>query len=380
MRIALVHELLTMRGGAERVLKILADMYPEAPIYTLLYDEKKLGTWFPRGRVRVADPPFPHSLFPHSLRRNHHLYLNHFPKMVEAWDFSEFDLVISLSSAFVHNIITNGAPLHLAYINSPARYLWDRTHDVRERASKGVLGPLKKKYLERTFHRLRTWDAEASARADSVLAASKDVARRIELYWRRKSEVIYPPIEDFWLQQGNREIGKSGNREHPNYFLIVSTLAAYKNIELAIEACNALKLHLNIAGEGPHRKHLEKLAGPTVRFCGYKNRAALRALYADAQALIFPGIEDFGLAPLEAMASGTPVISYRAGGPLETIIEGETGEFFDEATPQSLAAVLQKFDQKMYSKENCMRQAKRFSRKQFEENISAAVAALMQST
>jgi glycosyltransferase involved in cell wall biosynthesis len=372
MKIALVHELLTMRGGAERVLQILADMYPEAPIYTLLYNEKKLGDWFPKERVRTPKAPAPYALLPTPYRFNHHLYLKHFPKMIESLDFSEFDLVISTSSAFAHGIITNGAPKHVSYINAPARYLWDRTHDVTEKASKGILGPLKKAHLERTFHTLRTWDAEAAGRADVFLAASKDVQRRIELYWRKESSVVYPPIDDFWFE---KSFG-GAQRETSDYFLIVSTLVSYKNIDLAIEACNALKLPLKIVGEGPYKKALKRAAGPTIEFYGYRQRDELGDLYTDAKALLFPGIEDFGIAPLESMACGTPVIAYRAGGPLETIIEGKTGTFFDEQTSQSLIDVLEKFDANNFNADACKHRAQEFSRDRFESHIRDAVSSL----
>ncbi len=362
MKIALVHELLTMRGGAEGVLRILADMYPEAPIYTLLYDEKKLGDWFPKERIRTPSSQVPK--FP-----NHHLYLKHFPKMVESWDFSEFDVVISTSSAFVHGIITNGKPKHISCINAPARYLWDRTFDVQERAAKGALGRLKKKYLQRTFHKLRTWDAEASGRADKFLAASKDVQRRIELYWRKPSDVVYPPIDDYWLRQDERLKMKD-----ERYFLIVSTLVPYKRIDRAIKACSKLNLPLKIVGDGPDRKRLERITNHESRitFLGYKSRDELRDLYANAQALIVPGEEDFCLTALEAMACGTPVVSLRAGGPLETIIEGETGTFFED----DLEEVLQNFDRSKFDSEACRKRAKEFSKSRFEEGIRNAVSKL----
>jgi glycosyltransferase involved in cell wall biosynthesis len=372
MKIALVHELLTMRGGAERVFKVLADMYPEAPIYTLLYDEKKLGDWFPRERVIIAKPPTLHKLLPGNLKNNHHLYLKHFPRMVESWDFSEFDTVISSSSAFTHGIITNGKPKHISYINAPARYLWDRTHDVIEQASGGILGPIKKYYLHSTFHKLRVWDAEVAARPDTLLAASKEVQKRIELYWRRKSQVVYPPIDNFW---SSKTFGGT-TKENPDYFLVVSSLVRYKRIELAIEACNNLGLHLKIVGEGSDRKRLEKIAGSTIEFYGYRSHDELGDLYADATAIIFPGEEDFGLVPLEAHACGTPVIAQRIGGALETIVEGKTGEYFDDATADSLQVVLQKFDQKKYTKETCKQRATEFSEEKFINAISTTLSQL----
>jgi len=362
VKVALVHELLTVRGGAERVLRVLAEMFPDAPIHTLLYKEELFREWLPAERVIVSK--LQNSIFNSQFsisRFNHHLFLNRFPKAVEAWDFFDYDLVISSSSAFAHGIITNGKPKHISYIHSPARYLWDRTHDVLARAN-----PLQRMYLERTFHRLRIWDAEAARRADVLLAASTEVQRRIELYWRRESEIVYPPVDDFWFE----DIPESKSE---SYYLIVSTLAPYKRIDLAIEACNRLNLPLQIAGDGSHRRKLQKIAGPTVKFLGYTDTPTLKRLYANAKAVIFPGYEDFGLVPLEAAAAGTPTIAYRGGGALETIIEGTTGEFFAEPTTDSLVTTLQKYEQKKYSESAAREQAERFRRQHFEEGIRAAI-------
>lgn len=382
MKVAIVHELLTMKGGAERVLRILADMFPEAPIYTLLYDEQKLGDWFPKERVRTSilqssSINNPLKAISNKLKApsfNHHRYLKKFPHAVEAWNFDDVDLVISSSSAFAHGIITNGKPKHLCYVHSPARYLWDQTHAVQERASQGMLGTLKKTYLSRVFHKLRIWDAEAAARPDMLLAASKEVQRRIELYWDRTSDIIHPPIDDSWFQKTSHE-----SRVTSNFFLIVSTLARYKHIDIAINACNRLGLPLKIVGDGPDRKRLERLAGPTIEFYGYREGDELRNLYTDAQAVIFPGLEDFGLVPIEANACGTPVIAYRGGGVLETQIEGVTAAYFSEQTSDSLAQTLQSFDHKKYSKENCRKQAKNFSQSKFEQEMHTKIAALMAS-
>lgn len=395
MKIALVHELLTMRGGAERLLKVVSDMFPDAPIYTLLYDERKLGTWFPREKVRTSSL----QKYARFLGFNHHLYLPFFPKVIEAWPFdsapafaqpspklrpaskatagrkgdTDYDLVISFSSAFMHGVKVGGKTKHICYVHSPARYLWDQTFDVQER-----LSPVKRWYTSHLFHKLRRWDCEAADRPHKLLASSKAVQRRIELYWRRESDVLYPPVEDCFFQEREPVA-----MEHPEYFLIVSTLVPYKRIELAIEACNTLKRHLKIVGEGPHRKALEKMAhslssrsgprtagssaGPLIEFYGFRSGDELLDLYANAKATIFPGEEDFGLVPLESMAAGTPVIAYRGGGALETILEGETGEFFYEATSKSLLAAMQKSEQKSYSKARCRAQAKKFSREKFEQ-------------
>jgi len=356
MRIALVHELLTMRGGAERMFKTVADMFPEAPIYTLLYDQKRLGDWFPRERIcfsKLQKYAF--------LSTNHHLYLKKFPHAVESWDFSEFDLVISFSSAFIHGIIVNPPTKHLSYIHTPARYLWDRTFDVQERASKGILGSLKQRHLERVFHRLRQWDTSASDRGDHLLAASKAVQRRIELYYRRESSVLYPSVDinAFPLSTGRRE----------DFYVVVSTLVPYKRIELAIDACNQLKRRLIIIGDGPHRRELECMSGETISFLGYATESIVMDHLQKAMGFLFPGDEDFGIAPLEAMACGTPVIAYSGGGALETVVDGETGLFFRESTASALMKTIEAFEKMDFQPARCRAQAEKFSRVRFEENL-----------
>jgi len=384
-----------MRGGAEKVAKVFADMFPDAPIYTLLYDGKKLGDWFPKERVRTSGLqdswfPTPYALLPTPYRYNHHLYLKKFPSAVEAWDFSDFDLVISSSSAFAHGIITNGKPKHLSYIHSPARYLFDRTHDVLERAGRlkgeprwaghGVLGRLKRNFLERTFHDLRIWDSEAADRPDRLIAASAEVQRRIELYWRRESNVIYPPVEDFWFQQTKQTIKNPSPYPLPPtpYTLVVSTLVPYKRIDLAISACEKAGIFLKIVGEGPAMADLKRMAGSNVEFCGYRSNDELKDLYHSAHMTIVPGEEDFNLVALESMACGTPVLAFRAGGPLETIVEGKTGAFFDAPTAESLAQALQKFKREDFDSAACRVQAEKFSRQKFEEQMQQAIQRMME--
>ena len=373
MKVAIVHELLTRRGGAERVARIFAEMFPEAPVYTLLYNEQRLGEWFPPQRVRPAKLPASRFPLPASVRFNHHLYLSQFPAAAEAWDFREFDLVLSSSSAFVHGIITNSAPKHLCYVHSPARYLWDATQEVLERAGRGPLGLLKRQWLERTFHKLRMWDAEVAARPDALLANSREVQRRIELYWRRESTVVYPPIEDFWLEGDVR-------REKDDFYLIVSTLTPYKSIDRAIEACNRLQVPLKIAGEGPDLRRLRKLAGQTTELLGYQSNEDVRTLYKRTKAVLFPGQDDFGLVPVEAMACGAPVIAFKKGGALETVHEGETGFFFNEPTAESLEATIHQTRAMKVDPERCRSFAQQFSRKRFEEVIEQEIEKLLGSS
>ncbi len=366
MKVAIVHELLTIRGGAERVARLLASMFPEAPVYTLLYDEQKLGDWFPRERVRVSRL----QRFA-ALSTNHHLYLPFFPSAVEAWDFSEFDLVISSSSAFAHGIKTGPKTWHLSYIHAPARYLWDRTHDVLDQAGRGPLGFLKRRYLEHVFHTLRQWDAESAARPHSLLAASKSVQRRIEQYWRRESQVLYPPISDAWFQSSLPH-----TRRDDAPLVIVSTLARYKRIDLAIEACNRLGLPLLIIGDGADRARLQSLAGPTVSFFGPKTHDEIRTHFSSARALLFPGDEDFGLAGIEALASGLPVIAFQSGGALEWLTT-ETGAFFTRPTVDSLIGVLKSFKTTSIHPETCLAAAERFTEQSFKRGLNEAITRMM---
>lgn len=374
MRVALVHELLTINGGAERVLQILAEMFPQAPIYTLLHREQTVRELGFDGRI------VPSTLQKYAgLSTNHHLYLPFFPAAVEAWSFDSaqddihsFDLVISSSSAFAHGIITNGKPKHISYVHSPARYLWDRFHDVQHTTR----NPLARSYHSWIAHKLRVWDAEAAQRPDLTLAASTEVQRRIEMYWNVESDVLYPPIADTWFSNHK---DMHDQMEHPNYFLIVSTLARYKRIEIAIEACNETQQYLKIVGTGPDMQRLKALAGPTIEFYGHRQGDELADLYANAQAVIFPGHEDFGLVPVEAMACGTPVIAFRGGGALETIKEGVTGAFFDEPTALSLTHALQSFDHKKYSIQECRTQAQKFRKDVFVQELYSKIDALMKT-
>lgn len=368
MKVAIVHELLTIRGGAEGVARLLADMFPEAPVYTLLYDEKKLGNWFPKERVRTS------RLQPlAALSTNHHLYLPFFAGAAEAWDFSEFDVVISSSSAFAHGIKTGPKTWHLSYIHAPARYLWDRTHDVVNQAASGPLGWLKRWYLESVFHRLRTWDALAADRPHHLLAASQSVQRRIELYWRRESEVLYPPIADAWFSS---PLPHARSDDDP--LVIVSTLARYKRIDLAIAACNQLKLPLVIIGDGADKARLQSLAGPTVTFVGPKTHDQIRTIFSSARALLFPGDEDFGLAGIEALASGLPVIAFKGGGALEWLTE-KTGTFFPEPTAASLVSTLKSFKTTSINPEHCLAAAEQYTEHAFKKGVHAAIAEMMKA-
>lgn len=357
MQIALVHDFLTRLGGAERVLAVLAEMFPRAPIFTLLYDESKVGSIFPRLNI------FPSRLqhLPTIVRKHHRYLLPLMPRVVEEWDFSKFDLVISSNSAFVHGIITPTKTHHLSYFHSPMRFAWDWTHEyIKEQG----VGRLKKIGIAHLLKRIRMWDQAVADRADTVIANSKNVQRRIKKYYRRGSEVLYPPVD-----LSRFKISRSSE----NYFLIISTLTPYKKIDLAVQLFNKIQRPLVIIGDGPQRKYLKSIAGNTVDFLGCKDDAAVTEYLKNCRALIFPGEEDFGITPIEAMACGKPVLAFGEGGVRESVIAGETGEFFTEPTVASMEEGLARIMKSIYSPTACRRQAQKFSKEIFVEGMKDAV-------
>src|SRR3989338_6910525 len=303
MKVALVHDLLVKLGGGERVLKVLSDLYPNAPIYTLLYDEAKVGRVFPKSRVRVSGF---HKL-PKILRNQRRYLLPWMPKMIESFDFSEYDLVISSSSAYAHGIVTDLGTKHISYCHSPMRYAWDWAHPYLNEQN---VGRLKRGIIRKMLSKIRIWDYYASDRADLILANSSNVQKRIQKYWRKASTVLYPPVdvERFKVTPA-----------HGNYFLIVSTLTPFKNIELAIHLFNKIRKQLIIIGDGADRERLKRLAGPHIDFLGFKPDDVVREYMQNCRALIFPGEEDFGITPVEAMACGKPVLAYGKGGATEIL-------------------------------------------------------------
>lgn len=330
LRVALVQDFLTDIGGAEQVLFELARLYPEAPVYTLLFDAERLGASIDPSRV-VASPL---TGVPGFMRRNRfRRYLFPlFPRAIEQFDLSGFDVVISSANSYAKGIITKPETLHVCYCHSPTRYLWD-WHSEYLREQK--LGFLKRWYVEPKLTDLRQWDLLASERVDRFVANSEHVRKRIAKYYRRDSTVIYPPITLPAVQP---------SRGHAGYFLIVSRLEPYKRIDLALKAFARMKdLPLVVIGDGSQRRALREMAPPNVEFLGLKDRATVEAYMQGARAFIFPGEDDFGMAPVEAMAAGRPVIAYGRGGALESVVEGVTGTFFHEATPKDLKEAVMRF-------------------------------------
>lgn len=317
MKIALVHELLVKLGGAERVLKILSDQFPEALIFTLLHNAKKTDEWFGGKKIHPSMLQTPYGFIP-----RHRLFLPWMPKAIEQFDFRHYDVVISGSSAFAHGIKTGPKTRHICYCHSPMRYAWDFTHEYTKHHS-----PLMRLAIAKTLSKVRQWDFEASGRPNVLLANSKHVRQRIKKYWRRDSEVVYPPVDVM-------RFTPTGN--HEDYFLIVSALTPFKNIELAIRTFNKIRRKLVIIGDGAQREWLQSISEDNIEFLGRKEDHVVRDYLEHCRALIFPGEEDFGIVPVEAMAAGKPVLAYGKGGVLESVQAGISGEFFFEPNPHSL--------------------------------------------
>jgi glycosyltransferase involved in cell wall biosynthesis len=353
MEVALVHDFLVRLGGAERVLAALRELFPKAPIYTLLYDAAKVGVFFPQEKIRTSRL----QRLPNQVRKRHKFLLPLMPRVVEEWDFSKSDLVISSSSAFSHGVLTPDRTHHLTYFHSPMRYAWDWTHEyIKEQK----IGKLQKAAIALLLKKIRIWDQVASSRSDTIVANSKNVQRRIKKYYRRDSLLLYPPVDTDRFKI---------SRNHEDFFLIVSTLTPYKRIDLAIQLFNRIQRRLVIIGEGPQREYLEGISGNSITFLGSKNDATVAEYLRNCRALIFPGEEDFGITPVEAMACGKPVLGFGMGGLRETVIPGITGEFFSEPTVVSMEAGLAKLMEGTYSPTACRKQALKFSKEIFVDGM-----------
>lgn len=361
MKVALVHDWLNTKiGGGELVLLELAAMFPDAPIYTLLFNAENYADKLDPDRVR---PSFLQA-FPSFLHRRSRYFLPLAPWAIEQFDFSEYDVVISTSSAFARGIKTPPATLHICYCFSPMRFVWDYWPRYLDEQN---VGWLTRQAIIVMVSRLRQWDLKTVPRVNKWVAISKVVAARIKKYYHQDSIVIYPPAKLGELQVQSKK---------SDYYVTLATLTPYKRIDLAIQACNQLKRPLKIMGDGADLARLKALAGPTISFEGRVTDAKKAELLAGAKALLFPNEEDFGIAPIEAMASGTPVIAYNKGGLTETIRDGVTGVFFDEQTPEALAAAIEKANTISFKTDDLTKQAAKFTaetwRTEFKEMVATS--------
>lgn len=360
MKVALVHESLSTLGGAERVLKEMTRVFPEAPVYAL-----EASPSLPTFSSHHVQTSFLQRL-PRFLRE-HRLALPLYPTAPETFDLSQFDVVLTSSSAFAKGIITRPGSLHVCYCHAPTRFLWDWYHEV---LSEVPAGSIRRAALIAVLHGLRLWDQAAARRVDLFLANSETTRARIAKYYGRDAIVLYPPVQVENEAGGARPRAVEISAETRG-FLFVGRLSPYKGAALAIETFKKLELPLLVVGAGRAERRLRRLAGRTVKFRGFVPDGELPALYAQARAVIFPSDDDFGLVPVEAMAAGTPVLALRRGGATETIIEGITGEFFDEPLEELLADCVRRFLERAgrYDQDTLRAQAARFSPDRFRANL-----------
>ncbi len=318
MKIALVHDWMNQMGGAEDVLEVLTTLFPNTPVYTSLYAAGKMPDHWRSWDIRttfIDRLPFS--------RRRQQLYFPLYPLAFEQFDFGDYDLVLSNKSGFCHGIITGPETLHICYCLTPTRYVWR----YQQYAEQENLSRMVRLFLQPFLTQLRLWDRLAADRVDHFIAISDTVRRRIAKIYRRESTIIYPPVDTSRFEPVSQV---------DDYYLMVGRLVPYRRIDLLIEAFNKMGRPLLIAGSGRDRQRLEALAGPTITFLGYVPDGDLPEIMARCRAFVFPGEEDFGIAPLQAMAAGRPVIAYAAGGALETVVPG-TGALFAQ---QSVAAII----------------------------------------
>lgn len=343
-KIAIIHDYLASYGGAEKTFKALSDIFPDAELYTLFYLSDIKHKLFP---IKLVHTSFLQK-FPKFMRRHYQWLLPLLPIAVETIDLRNFDIVISSSHSWVKGIITRPKTIHICYCYSPTRYLWDKS---------------RKNFL---LHYFRMWDRQASERVDKFIACSKIVQDRINKYYKRESVVIYPPAS------AEASAGKpiENSRE---YYLIVSRLRNYKRIDIAIEAFNKLGLELVIIGDGPVKRDLQQIAKKNIKFLGWQPDDVVAKYYQNCTAFIFPSEDDFGIAPVEAMFSGKPVLAFRSGGAVETIVEGKTGEFFDYQNPAVLADGIRRMRLKNYDSKFISAHAQKFSRERFEKEMKVYI-------
>jgi glycosyltransferase involved in cell wall biosynthesis len=356
LKVALIHDYLNQYGGAERVLEELHTLFPSAPVYTSMYWPEKMSPTIRSLDVRTS---FMQRL--PMVTRNHQPFLLLYPLAFESFDLSEFDVVISNSSAFCKGVVTQPGTLHICYCLTPMRWVWNyHAYVDRER-----LGFMARVVLPAAISQLRAWDVATAQNVDRFLTISRTVSSRVRKYYRRESTVIYPPVncDAFTLPIQRVE----------DYYLIVARLMPYKRIDLAVDAFTRLGIPLKIVGRGRDEAGLRGRAGRNVEFVGHVSDAELKQLYARCRGFVFPGEEDFGIAPLEANASGRPVIAYAAGGALDTVADGQTGVLFDRQEPDGLIDAVRRAEDTAWDPDALRQHARTFDRQVFRDRLLAFV-------
>ncbi len=350
-KIAIVCDWLTNFGGAERVIYQFHKMFPDAPIFTSLYNKEKM-VGFEDADVRTSWlQKIP------GAKSKHQLFLHFLPGVFESFDLDEFDIVLSSSHSCAKGVITKPETLHICYCHSPMRYAWDESHTYIDQYP---LNGLVKRIVPHFIHKIRMWDRLSAERVDKYISNSAFVQKRIEKYYGKNSMVIHPPVEcDRWPV----------STDHGDYYLAVGRITTYKRFDLLVETFNQLGLPLKIVGTGPDLKKLKQIANSNIEFLGRVSDDDLRELYMNAKGLLFPQVEDFGIIPLEAMSAGTPVIAFKSGGSLETVVEGKTGVFFEEQTVEALAEAIDEFEVETWDPKVIRSQAEKFDEAVFREKL-----------
>jgi len=355
VKIAIVHDYLNQAGGAERVVGTLHTMFPGAPIFTTILDRSSLWEVLRDADIRTSwmqKLPL--------LKRHFKAYLLFYPGAIERFDLREYDLVISSSSAFGKAAITRPGALHICYCHTPMRFVWDyERYMEREQYGSPV-----RAVLVPVLRRFRTWDVKTASRPNLYVANSTVVADRIKRFYGRDSIIVPPPV----AVQRFTPVDKA-----EDFYLIVSRLNPYKRVDLVVKAFNDLGRKLVIIGDGPDRTVLEKMAKPNITFLGRLPDPEVADYYARCKALLFPGDEDFGIVPLEANAAGRPVIAFKAGGALDTVIDGETGIFFSELTPESLSAAVLRAEKTTWDSVAIRKHAEDYAEPRFRERFMRLV-------
>ena len=353
-RVALIHDFLLDVRGAERVFAALCDLYPQADVFTAVYDERGTEGWFAHRNVNTS---FLQRLRPTA--RTFRGLLPLYPYAMEALDLSEYDVVISSSSAWAHGVLVDPEAVHVCYCHNPFRYAWNARDSTLVRRD-----PVTRAALAVILKRWRQWDFIAAQRVDGYIANSEMTKRRIARYFSRDAQVLHPPVDTARFQPSER-VG--------DFYVVLSELMEHKRIDLAIRAFNRLGLPLIVVGNGPDRRRLQRLAGPTIRFAGFLDDVRVAELLPRARALVVPATEEFGIAAVEAHAAGRPVIALREGGARETVIEGVNGAFFDHPTVDALVDAVQAFDPLAVDPQACARSAERFDVRHFRRGMRAIV-------
>jgi glycosyltransferase involved in cell wall biosynthesis len=355
VKLALVHDWLNQRGGAEDVLETLVGMFPGSPVYTSIYAPELMPEVYQTWDIR----PLWIDKLPR-IHDKHQMYLPFYPLAWGGLDLSAYDVILSNKSGFCHGVRHDERAIHICYCLAPTRYIWQLDAYIQREQ----FGALTQALIRPTAALLRGWDYAAAQRVDHFIAISTEIQARIQRYYGRESEIIFPPVDTTRFQPSARV---------DDYYLVVSRLIPYKRIDLAVQAATRLGVPLKIAGRGRDLDKLKALAGPTVEFLGYVPDDQLPDLMARCKAFLFPGLEDFGITPVQAQAAGRPVIAYGGGGALDTVIPGQTGELFAEMTLDSLMVTLRDFDASRYDTSVIRRHAERFDTAVFVRELNGFI-------